>query len=183
MKPTQRSGREDAMGRRWIGSLVTLSAFTAALEFACSSPPADARFVATLPDQTTFPAVAAMLIQACGSLDCHGTLGRNLRLYGNTGLRYSDSDVPTALTPTTDAEIEQDFGSIVGLEPEILSAVVASGGMDPQRLTFYRKPRGLESHKGGTVIDAGDARDVCLTTWLAGSADMSECAYAAAHYP
>lgn len=171
------------MSRRWIGSVVSFSAFAAALEFACSAPPADARFVATLPDQTTFPAVATMLIQACGSLDCHGTLGRNLRLYGNTGLRYSNSDVPTALTPTTDAEIEQDYGSIVGLEPETLSAVVASGGTDPQRLTFYRKPRGLESHKGGTVIDAGDARDICLTTWLAGSADMSECAYAAAHYP
>lgn len=110
-------------------------------------------------------------------------MGRNLRLYGNTGLRYSDSDVPTALTPTTDAEIAQDYGSVVGLEPEILSAVVASGGTDPQRLTFCRKPRGRESHKGGTVIDAGDARDICPTTWLAGSADMSGCAYAGAHYP
>jgi hypothetical protein len=75
--------------------------------------------------------VAAMLIEACGSLDCHGTVGRNLRLYGNIGLRYGDSGVPTA----------------------------------------------------GTVIDAGDARDTCLTTWLAGSANMSECAYAAGHYP
>lgn len=167
---------------RVAGALTTLGCAVAAA-IACSSPPSDARFVAAQPDTTTFPAVALMLVQACGSLDCHGTLSRNLRLYGNTGLRYSDADVPTALSPTTQDEIEQDYGSVVGLEPEIMSAVVTSGGAQPERLTFYRKPRGLESHKGGTVIDAGDARDRCLTTWLAGAADTSSCIFAADHYP
>jgi hypothetical protein len=160
-----------SIGAVLVAALVSL----ATLAPACSSPPADARFVATPPDTTSFPPVALMLIQACGTLDCHGTVGRNLRLYGNTGLRYSPTDVPTALTPTTDDEIAQDYLSIVGLEPEIMSAVVASGGANPERLTFVRKARGEESHKGGVVITPPDARNICLTTWLAGQADPSAC--------
>ena len=146
-----------------------------AVAFACSSPPADARFVATPPDAASFPPVALMLVQACGTLDCHGTVARNLRLYGNTGLRFSPADVPTALTPTTGDEIAQDYLSIVGLEPEIMSAVVASGGASPERLTFVRKARGEESHKGGVVVIPLDVRDTCMTTWLAGHTDASSC--------
>jgi len=142
---------------------------------ACSAPPSDARFVETAPDTTTFPAVAAMLIQSCGSLDCHATVGRNLRIYGDTGLRFSPTDVPSVLIPTTAYEITQDYDAVIGLEPEIMSEVVASHGANPERLTFYRKPLGLESHKGGTIINAGDARDVCITTWLEGSADATAC--------
>ncbi len=147
---------------------------------ACTSAPSDARFVATPPDAKSFPPVAAMLIQACGTLDCHGTVGRNLRLYGDTGLRLSLTDVPSTLIPTTDGEVAQNYASIVGLEPELLSAVVASGGMDPERLTFVRKARGMEAHKGGAVVAAGDARDVCITTWLKGHADASSCTAALA---
>ena len=116
-----------------------------------------------------------MLIQACGTLDCHGQAGRNLRLFGDTGLRFSPLDVPSTLIPTTNDEIAQDYASVVGLEPEIMSAVVASGGADPERLTFVRKARGTESHKGGAVVVPGDARDVCITTWLSGHADASSC--------
>lgn len=119
-----------------------------------------------------------MLIQACGTLDCHGTVGRNLRVYGDTGLRYSATDVPTTLIPTTTDEVAQDYDSVVGLEPELMSEVVASGGADPERLTFYRKALGLESHKGGAVVVAGDPRDVCITTWLQGRADAAACAAA-----
>jgi hypothetical protein len=153
-------------------------ALTIGLGTACSSPPSDARFVVTPPDAASFPPVAAMLVQACGTLDCHGTVGRNLRIYGNTGLRLSPSDVPTALTPTTDDEITQDYSSVVGLEPEIMSAVVTSGGANPERLTFVRKARGTESHKGGAVVVTGDARDRCITTWLAGHTDASSCTVA-----
>ena len=140
----------------------------AGVALACSTAPSDARFVATPPDAASFPPVALMLIQACGTLDCHGTVARNFRLYGNTGMRFSPTDVPTALTPTTDDEIAQDYTSAVGLEPEAMSAVVASGGADPERLTLVRKARGIEAHKGGVIIAPGDQRDICLTTWLAG---------------
>lgn len=151
------------------------SAAIAAAAFACSVPSSEARFDEQTPDTGSFPPVAAMLIQACGTLDCHGTVGRNLRLYGDTGLRYSPIDVPSTLIPTTTDEIAQDFESVVGLEPEITSQVVASGGANPERLTFYRKARGLESHKGGTVVAQGDPRDVCITTWLQGHASASAC--------
>jgi hypothetical protein len=145
---------------------------------ACSSPSPDARFIETMPDTTTFPAVSAMLLQACGTLDCHGTVARNLRLYGDTGLRVSPTDVPSTLIPTTAEEVSQSYDSVVGLEPEIMSQVVASGGADPERLTFIRKARGTESHKGGAVVVPGDPRDVCMTTWLQGHADAVACAAA-----
>ncbi len=153
----------------------TASLGALAIVLACSSPPPDARFVATLPDAASFPSVAGMLIQACGTLDCHGTVGRNLRLYGDTGLRFSPLAVPSTLIPTTDDEVAQDYASVVGLEPEIVSQVVASGGADPERLTFVRKARGTESHAGGAVVIQGDARDTCITTWLQGHADAAAC--------
>ena len=155
-----------------------VAALAFAASWACSTPSPDARVVEQTPDTASFPLVASMLIQACGTLDCHGTVARNLRLYGDTGLRYSPTDVPSTLIPTTDDEVTQDFTSVVGLEPEIMSAVVASGGADPERLTFVRKARGTESHKGGAVVVVGDARDVCMTTWLKGSADATACAAA-----
>lgn len=147
---------------------------------ACSIPSPDARVSEQTPDSASFPPVAAMLIQACGTLDCHGTPGRNLRLYGDTGLRYSAADIPSVLIPTTADEVAQDFESVIGLEPETMSQVVASGGADPERLTFYRKARGLESHKGGAVIVQGDPRDVCITTWLQGQTDAAACTAALA---
>ncbi len=158
--------------------LVGLAALAVAVAFACASPAPDARLIEQTPDTTSFPPVASMLIQACGTLDCHGTVGRNLRVYGDTGLRYSATDVPTTLIPTTTDEVAQDYDSVVGLEPELMSEVVASGGADPERLTFYRKALGLESHKGGAVVVAGDPRDVCITTWLQGRADAAACAAA-----
>jgi hypothetical protein len=153
-----------------------------AVALACSSPSPDTTVQEVTPSAASFAPLGLVLIQACGTLDCHGQIGRNLRLYGNTGLRLSASAVPTSLTLTTADEISQDFGSVVGLEPEIMSLVVAGNGADPERLTFYRKPRGLESHKGGTVIQPGDARDVCITSWLAGQIDEAQCT-AALSYP
>ena len=162
--------------------LATAALFAGAVA-ACSTAPSDARFVATTPDTVSFPFVAVMLVQACGSLDCHGTVGRNLRLYGNTGLRLSLDAQPTALTPTTDDEIAQDYTSVVGLEPEVMSAVVASGGANPERLTLYRKARGIEAHKGGAPIHAGDESDVCLTAWLAGQANLGSACTGALKLP
>ena len=154
---------------------ISFAATIVATVLACSVPSPDGRFTETTPDTASFPQVASMLVQACGSLDCHGTVARNLRLYGDTTIRYSALAVPSIDLPTTPDEVAQDYQSVVGLEPEIMSEVVAAGGADPQRLTFYRKALGLESHKGGTVIVQGDPRDVCITTWLEGHADASEC--------
>jgi hypothetical protein len=156
--------------------LLALAAFLVALG-ACSTPPSDARYTpSALPDRATFPPVAELLVVRCGSLDCHGTVGRNLRLYGSAGLRWSPSDRPLAPPCDTPDEVDQDYQSVVGLEPEAMSAVVAAGGASPEQLTIVRKARGTESHKGGAIWSAGDPSDTCLTAWLAGQAVASSAA-------
>jgi hypothetical protein len=60
-----------------------------------------------------------------------------------------------------------------------MTQVVQQGGAHPERLTIVRKGRGQEAHKAGAVIREGDDRDVCLTSWLAGSTDVSRCTAAA----
>ena len=74
---------------------------------------------------------------------------------------------------------------MVGLEPELMNEVVAGGGMSPALLTFYRKPTGIEHHKGGVLIASGDDQDNCILSWLAGSVDKTACAAAIdpAKYP
>jgi hypothetical protein len=64
---------------------------------------------------------------------------------------------------------------VIGLEPELLSQVVADQGRRPERLTIVRKARNLEHHKGGKLFSAGDDRDRCFTTWLAGAVDAAAC--------
>lgn len=151
------------------------AALAASLALAACSTPPDERFVARPPDRASFPPVAAFLVHRCGSLDCHGKPSRNLRLYGALGLRFSSSGQPLT-GATTDDENEQDYQSVVGLEPELISAVVAEGGARPERLTLVRKARGLESHKGNALVQAGDAQDLCFSSWLAGATNAKACA-------
>jgi hypothetical protein len=152
-----------------------LSAAWIAAAAGCTTPSSEARFVATPPDRASFPPVAQMLVVTCGTLDCHGTVARNFKIYGNVGLRFAPADVPSALTATTSDEVDQTFASLVGLEPEILSEVVTSGGQAPERLTVVRKARGAEHHNPGAIVTTGDDRDVCLTSWLAGKVDTGAC--------
>jgi hypothetical protein len=170
--------------RRALLSLVPIAAVVGALaggDVACSTPQADARFVATAPDRASFPQVAQVFVRTCGTLDCHGTVARNFKIYGDVGLRYAATDRPSVLVPTTTDEVDRTFESFVGLEPEILTAVVKSGGANPERLTFLRKARGTEHHKAGQIITPGDDRDVCFTSWLAGAADATACKNALAY--
>lgn len=142
---------------------------------ACSVPASDSRYTpASLPDATTFGPVAELLDVRCGSLDCHGTVARNLRLYGSAGLRFSPTDHPLSPTCDTPDEVSQDYESVVSLEPETMSAV-ASGAADPGSLTMVRKARGTESHKGGAIWAEGDDSDACLTSWLVGPLQPSRC--------
>jgi hypothetical protein len=143
----------------------------------CSAPPADGRYVQQdLPDRATFSPVAQLLDVRCGSLDCHGTVGRNLRLYGSAGLRWAPADRPLVPPCITPDELDQDYLSVVGLEPETMNAVVASGGQNPEKLTMVRKARGTEAHKGGAIWAQGDDSDSCLTSWLAGKPSSTACA-------
>lgn len=166
---------------RMRGSIVL--AVGAAL-VACVTAPEDARVTPKQPDRQTFPPVADLLARRCGSLDCHGMRARNLRIFSATGLRLAATDRPTSHpNSTTTAEYDEDFFSVVGLEPEILGDVVSEGGARPERLTLVRKARNTEHHKGEKLLNEGDDADRCITSWLAGKTDTATCTKATATFP
>jgi hypothetical protein len=121
-----------------------------------------------------FLPVANAFLQHCGTIDCHGSKYRNMRFYGYGSERYSATDTPGS-PETTTAEAEQDYESVVALEPSIIRVVIADGGKDPERLTFMRKARGKEDHKGGRLMTEGDPTDLCITSWLASNIDLASC--------
>ncbi len=143
----------------------------------CSTPDSAAVTPVAAPDRASFDKVAGFLDHRCGSLDCHGTRYRNLRVWGSDGMRLGVGDIPGG-GQTTPAEVDATYASIVTLEPEIMSSVVADHGANPERLTFIRKARGTEKHTGGAIVVKGDARDTCLLSWLAGSTDTAACSEA-----
>jgi hypothetical protein len=130
------------------------------------------------PARLDFERVADAMQPHCGTLDCHGQVGRNLRLFGGRGLRLGPDANPLA-GDTTPAEYDATFWSLVGLEPEALSAVLADKGAQPERLSLIRKARGHERHKGGTLMMAGEPLDQCLLAWLAGAVAQAPCQSAA----
>jgi len=148
---------------------------------ACAAPDPNARTQVVGPDRPSFDPVHAFLDHRCGSLDCHGTRYRNLRMWGHDGMRLAFGDVPGA-SPSTTAEVDATYASIVELEPEVMAAVVADQGAAPERLTFVRKARGTEKHAGGAIITPGDVRDTCIVSLLAVQTDATAC-YAAVELP
>lgn len=171
-------------------SSAPLAGFVSALGFgfvalaapSCSSVPSDARIGIDAPNgsEDQFGIVGDYLDHRCGSLDCHGQVGRNLRIWGCEGMRLDPKALPgcsvaTGGSFTTPAEHQATYRSLVGLEPTVMSAVVEGHGADPEMLTFMRKALGYEAHKGGTLITAGDEQYVCLTSWLAGQTDQTAC--------
>ena len=155
---------------------LALSFTTAAsLAVACVDVGADPRIVETVPDRASFPPVSDLLDHRCGTLDCHGVTYRNLRVYGREGLRSAPDARPSSQENTTPAEYDATFASLVALEPETMSLVVSEGGAHPERLTFLRKARGTEDHKGLALWTEGDPEDLCVTSWLAGHTDTTIC--------
>jgi hypothetical protein len=126
-------------------------------------------------------------MRRCGSLECHGVAYRNLRLYGfegarlpgnipvDGGTRFIADPIPNAPGQSTDTEVAASYDAVVGLEPEITREVVAAKGAGSNRLTFVRKGRGDEAHKGLQRYCAGDSADRCIQSWLAGSVDVAAC--------
>lgn len=159
----------------------------------------------------SFTPVANYLGQRCGTLDCHGQPGRNLRVWSCTGMRLDSESTPASCAePTTEDEYQATYRSLVGLEPQVMTTVYTGcevtdgaaatyppgGSCHPELLTFIRKARGTEAHKGGQLIcveppcpdgippqvplegDAGplvDLQDVCLVSWLEGATDTAAC--------
>jgi len=136
------------------------------------------------PDSTDpygdFRPVSTLLENRCGTLDCHGHVARPLKLYGTIGLRapLADDDViddpdqyfSGGQVGTTDAELELNYRSVCGLEPEKL-ALVMKGELEPDALSFIRKPKLGEKHKGGSIWESGKPGDFCLSSWIKGGFD------------
>ena len=170
-------------GRALGGSCFRIAfAFAIILVTACGEAPGDSRvgIVAPSGSEAAFGPVADFLDSRCGSLDCHGQASRNLRVWGCVGMRLSNTDVSICSRAkggraTSPEEHQATYRSLVGLEPTVMSAVVLDQGRDPELLTFVRKARGLEAHKGGTLVVPGDDQDVCMTSWLTGQTNLTAC--------
>jgi hypothetical protein len=159
-----------------------------AIAAACATPDVSQRVDATgLPSGDAFVPVANMLVFRCGSLDCHGSSYRNLRLNGLYSHRLLNGDPSNPPRPngddTTTQEYQADYDAVVSLEPEVIKQVVADKGQNPERLTFFRKGRGDEAHKGGRRIFDGDDADTCLRSWFEGQVDQTACGNAASDPP
>jgi hypothetical protein len=126
-----------------------------------------------VPSRVDFPAVADAMQLHCGTLDCHGQVGRNMRLYGFQGLRLDPTNNPLGQL-TSEAEYDATYSSIVGLEPEIMTRVVQHQ-VPPETLTMLRKPLGIEKHMGGLLIVQDDPLDRCMVGWLIGKFDPAAC--------
>lgn len=106
----------------------------------------------------------------CGSLDCHGSSARNMRIYSSNGLRLAnDSGIATGTSDTTNDERLANYQSILGVEPRATANVINGG--DPYTMLVLKKPLEIESHKGGQVIRRGDDAETCILTWLTSSAE------------
>lgn len=132
-----------------------------------------------LPDRAEFPLVLDALERKCATLDCHGTPGRNLRLYTGSGLRLDPKNIP-GVGQTTEEEYTASYWSVYGLEPDVMSAVIGDKGADPMRLLLLQKARGQDHHKPGALIEEDDDTDRCIRSWLAGKTNETDCKNAAA---
>jgi hypothetical protein len=117
-------------------------------------------------DGAVYSGVIGFVALKCGTLDCHGSIGRPFRIFSQYGLRLVDEagDIPGG-APTTESEIYADYISAISVQPELTSKVFY-GLLDPHTLLLLRKPLGLERHKGGKVLEANADGDLCLTSWL-----------------
>jgi hypothetical protein len=109
--------------------------------------------------------VSAVFEKRCGSIDCHGTVDRSLRIYSKDGLRLPDKGNVPGGTDTTADEISANYQSLMNLEPERSNEVI--DGADPETtLLFVKKPLETEKHKGGPALKKGDVAYNCIVSWL-----------------
>ena len=182
-----------------VFSLVLPASVGAALLAACSPKPSTEDLRVTGPNVADFTAacqqveggtaqtcgVSAMLERRCGSLDCHGYTRRPLRIYSKYGLRLPPIDANDASIinepgsgETTPEEKSANYRSLVGVEPE-KTEDVAKNNATPDTLLIYKKPLGIEGHKGGVPVNKGDDSERCLVSWLRGTTDKTACGKAA----
>lgn len=138
----------------------------------------------TVGDETAYALyVEPYVTLRCGSLDCHGDMGRALRLYGGAGLRLQ----PELRGDFTSAEENRaNVLAFAGISPEV------GAGADPtQHLALLKGlavSAGGLAHVGGDVWASTDEPGYrCILAWLRGQTDdpaaQADCALAAEEVP
>jgi hypothetical protein len=160
--------------RRFFIPIVTAAFAVCA---SCSSPDEGARINADVGlSNESFDIVSDAVVYQCGTLDCHGSAFRNMRLYG-----YGSQRLDPTLDPDSrpgirfPAEVRHNYDAIAGVEPEKFIEVVSQGGREPERLAIVAKARALQNHKGGPIMKPGDPIDDCITSWLAKNVAVERC--------
>ncbi|APR76472.1 Hypothetical protein A7982_01819 [Minicystis rosea] len=145
--------------------------------------PSQAVFTGVSPDGGTpsGASVSEYMARRCGTLDCHGSELRSMRLYGQYGLREPAESNVSGGKVTTLAELKANYGSVCTVEPEKTSEAVDDEGQSAERLLVVLKARGEEGHKGGAVVKQGSPGDNCIAGWLRGdpSAEVAAACQAA----
>lgn len=146
-----------------------LPCFLLAVVAACDTPEKGIleRSVSSRASPNSFRAagVSTVFERRCGSLDCHGSSGRNLRIYSGRGLRLpNEGGLAVGVGETTEDELTANYQSILTLEPEETNRVLEGG--DPMKLLIVKKPLAIEKHEGGQMIRQGDDAERCITSWL-----------------
>lgn len=131
--------------------------------------------------------VGLVFERRCGSLDCHGSVARNMRIYSSDGLRApNEAGLGPGNGSTTNAEKLANYQSVLGVEPLATREVLL--GADPYTMLVMKKPLLIESHKGGGVFRQGDDTETCVYSWLTSDPDggavtnLAACT-AAANFP
>lgn len=147
---------------------------------ACSSVNATEVSPLALPDRNQFinQGVSTFMEKRCGALDCHGQIGRPLRIYSATGLRKNNVNGARDVRGTQPDEQMDNYYSVVGLEPEEISISRVTEGAFTDFL-LLKKPLGTEGggvrHKGGPVLRSTDSGFECLITWISGAVNQAKC--------
>lgn len=169
-------------------SLAVAASIAAIVSVASCSLPTESGDLGELPDSTSFidGGVSKFMEVRCGGIDCHGQVGRPLRIYSEWGLRLETNEDGTRDNrPTTRDEQIANYRSVVGLEPELLEACYRTKGEQRQNFQLLLKPLGIENdgirHKGGPVLrpTLNDPGWQCLYGWASGTLNPDECARAA----
>lgn len=178
--------------------LALTAAIAAASIMSCSIATSEGE-VGPLPDQKSFTdgKVSLFLERRCGALDCHGQVGRPLRIYSEYGLRLKPkSDGSRNTEQTTTDEQTANYLAVIALEPEELSKCFAAGkDLEPDEgcpvdayatLQLLKKPLSLEGggirHKGGPIVSPtfNDPGWTCLYQWASGHGYPDQCQKASA---
>lgn len=119
--------------------------------------------------------VSPFLERRCGTLDCHGGIARPMRMFGQFGQRHPAEDNISGGKATTALELSANYDSVCNVDAEKMDDSVKNFGNKATTLLLVTKARGQEKHKGGKVVNEGDAGDRCLLGWLQGEDVTSAC--------